>query len=401
MDTAAAHAIVQAHADYKDFKRRLIAIAQQESPETELLEAEPKVLAFIRDWVAPQLPDAGFHEVTLDAMGNLIARAGARGPAQSLLFLCHAMNHHPETMPDPYSGAVVDGEPYGIRRECVWGRGLAEQKSSTAAALAACALLRRARVALKGTLVLGVSTAGECGRHDSIAHMVETAGLTADAAIQCGATQNQVGLGNKGCFDFRITVKGSPSHVSMPWLGRNAIQGARKLMDILDTITIPESENHPGLGRPTLTMHAVHSEPYDVRTVPGVCRLTVDRRLLPGQDPFQKFAELAAQVPDEVDGYSVHKAMGNYQYPNEVSRDAEVVRAVAAAVQAVTGREATYFYKNGALDAGYLNSKAKIPTVMFGSGEPRFAHTDQEMVSVLMAFEAMQVYAMTALMLLA
>ena len=401
MDMGQALAIIRAHADPEDFKHRLVRIAQQESPETELMEAEPKVLAFIKDWVAPQLPDLGFHEVTLDAMGNLIARAGARGPARSLLFLCHAMNHHPETMPNPYSGEVMDGAPYGIQGECVWGRGLAEQKSSTAAALAAFALLRKAGVALNGTLLLGVSTAGECGRHDSIAYMAEKAGLAADAAIQCGATQNQVGLGNKGCFDFRITVKGSPSHVSMPWLGKNAIHGARKVMDIIDTIKIPASESHPGLGRPTLTAHAIHSEPYDVRTVPGICRLTVDRRLLPGQDPFQKFAELAAQIPDEMDGFTIVKEMGSYQYPNEVSRDAEIVKTVAMACQAVTGREPTYFYKSGALDAGYLNSKAKIPTVMFGSGEPRFAHTDQEMVAVRQAFEVMQVYAMTALLLLA
>jgi acetylornithine deacetylase/succinyl-diaminopimelate desuccinylase-like protein len=234
-----------------------------------------------------------------------------------------------------------------------------------------------------------------------VAHLVEQAGLAADAAIQCGATQNQVGLGNKGTFDLRLTVLGSPSHVSLPWLGRNAIQGARRLMDLLDAIQISEGESHPALGRPTLTVHAIKSGPYDVRTVPGACRITVDRRVLPGDDLFQKYAELVAQIPDEVDGFTIVKEMGFYQYPNEVSRDAEIVRAISTAIQAATGREPSYFYKHGALDAGYLNTKAKIPTVMFGSGEPRFAHTDQEMVAVQQAFEAMQVYALTALLLLA
>jgi len=401
MDTSLALEIVRKHATLERFRARLVEIAKQESPETDLLEAEPQLLAFIRDWVAPKLPGLGFTDVKIDAMGNLVARAPGSGAGPSLLYMCHAMNHAPETMPNPYSGAVIDGRPYGIEGECVWGRGLSEQKSSLAAVLHAFELLQETGVKLNGTLVFGLSTAGECGRHDSVVHMVERGGLQADFGIQCGATQNQVGLGNKGRFDTLITVKGKPSHISMPWLGKNAIEGARKVMDVIDQIQIPEEEIHPVLGRPTLVVHAIKSEPYNVLTVPGVCKMTLDRRVLPGYDLFKIYKELEAQIPQEIDGFEVQREIGYHQFPNEVSRDSAIVRAIAEARKAVTGQAPEYFFKHGALDAGYFNTVVGMPMVMFGSGEPRFAHTDQEMVSVEQAYTTMQIYATTALSMLA
>ncbi len=61
----------------------------------------------------------------------------------------------------------------------------------------------------------------------------------------------------------------------------------------------------------------------------------------------------------------------------EVRRYPEIVRALAEAFHAVTGQEPAYFYKHGALDGGYFNTKIGMPMVMFGSGDPRFAHTDK------------------------
>ena len=47
------------------------------------------------------------------------------------------MNAAPSTMPKPYSGEIVDGAPYKLDGECVWGRGACEQKGSLAAMMAA------------------------------------------------------------------------------------------------------------------------------------------------------------------------------------------------------------------------------------------------------------------------
>ena len=52
----------------------------------------------------------GFTDIRYDAMGNLIATYGAGTSGKSLMFIGNAMNQPASTMPNPYSGDVVDGK---------------------------------------------------------------------------------------------------------------------------------------------------------------------------------------------------------------------------------------------------------------------------------------------------
>ena len=54
----------------------------------------------------------------------------------------YAMCAAPSTMQNPYSGEIVDGAPYKLDGECVWGRGACEQKGSLAAMMAAVQIYR-------------------------------------------------------------------------------------------------------------------------------------------------------------------------------------------------------------------------------------------------------------------
>ena len=51
------------------------------------------------------------------------------------------------------------------------------------------------------------------------------------------------------------------------------------------------------------------------------------------------------------------------------------------------------------LDAGFLNRHG-IETIMFGPGDLRFAHTDQDAVALQEVRDAAKIYAATALQLL-
>jgi acetylornithine deacetylase/succinyl-diaminopimelate desuccinylase len=75
------------------------------------------------------------------------------------------------------------------------------------------------------------------------------------------------------------------------------------------------------------------------------------------------------------------------------------VTAITNASRELTKTEAQLVYSPAALDAGFLNRNG-IDTIMSGPGDLRFAHTDQEIVSLQEVRDAAKIYAATAFQLL-
>src|SRR6516164_7512806 len=115
-------------------KAVLVELARVPSPLTDLLEAEPKLRAFIDSQVEARLRRMGITNLQRDRMGNLLARFGCRENSRSLMLVTNAMNQPAATMPNPYGGEVREGAPFGISGEVVLGKGLSEQKAPLAAA---------------------------------------------------------------------------------------------------------------------------------------------------------------------------------------------------------------------------------------------------------------------------
>src|SRR5262245_62352761 len=95
----------------------LSALVNVPSPQTELLEDEPLLKEFIKTAVEPRLRAMGFADIRYDTMGNLIATYGAGTSGKSLMFIGNAMNQPASTMPNPYSGDVVDGAKFDLPGE--------------------------------------------------------------------------------------------------------------------------------------------------------------------------------------------------------------------------------------------------------------------------------------------
>jgi acetylornithine deacetylase/succinyl-diaminopimelate desuccinylase-like protein len=213
MDAQTAKRVIEKNLQYDETKRLLVKLVQHASPQTSLLEAEPQVLALIRDVIKPELEQGGLRP-TIDGMGNLILHIKGRGRNDRLMLVGYAMCAAPSTMQNPYSGEIVDGAPYKLHGECVWGRGACEQKGSLAAMLAALRFIGSSKVELPSDLYLVVSTAGETGRHDSLAYVLDHGRVETEWCIIDGPPQIQ--LGNKGRIDVLVTVRGKQAHSSRP-----------------------------------------------------------------------------------------------------------------------------------------------------------------------------------------
>ena len=138
-----AFAVVDRCARDEEINQLLVDLLRWPSPQTELLEADPQLKKFIADNVAPRLAGLTGNAGAIDAMGNLIWELGGES-AGGLLLMGYAMTFPPASMKQPFSGALVDGTPFGIVSQCALGRGACEQKGSLAGMIYAAAIVARA-----------------------------------------------------------------------------------------------------------------------------------------------------------------------------------------------------------------------------------------------------------------
>jgi acetylornithine deacetylase/succinyl-diaminopimelate desuccinylase-like protein len=378
-------------------KKLLIEFVKVPSPQTALMEEEPLLKRFISNEVEPRLREMGISDIRYDAMGNLYSSYGAGTSGRSLMLITNAMNQPQATMARAYEGDVLSGEPYGLPGEVVLGKGASEQKSNMTAMLIAMASVIASGIPITGRLVHLCCLSGETGKHDAIKSIVEATGAKADMAF-LGGTSLKLSLGNRGRIDVFIKVRGKSAHSSGPRNGCNAITGAMEILRRLEGLDLHRRD--PRLGDQALTVNHIRSFPESTHTIQDLCEITLDRRLLPGEDPDAAFAEIEKIAmaidgkPDPVSGqpYRVEVVKGPFMYPSLVEPGAAIVEFIDATCKDVLGAPPEHIYAPNAFDQGYLNHIG-IPTVNWGPGEYGYAHTDLDMASVERVRDAAQVFA--------
>jgi len=393
MDANTAKKLIEKHLAYNETKRLAVKLVQFASPQTALLEAEPQVLALIREVVKPELEQAGLHPA-IDKMGNLILRLKGRSSKGRLMLVGYAMCAAPSTMQNPYSGEIVNGAPYKLTGECVWGRGACEQKGSLAAMIAAMRFLGANKVELPSDLYLIVSTAGETGKHDSLAYVLDHGSVAADWCVIDGPPEIQ--LGNKGRVDVLVTVRGKQAHSSRPWEGINAIDGAMRVLERLKPLMpFPENRSHPDLGDVSLTTNAIESFPKATHTIQSECRIMFDRRLLPADDPAKAVQQMKDAI-GTIEPFEIEISPRDFMYPSEVEKDAEVVQVLEQGIRTMLNYEPKFCYSTAANDTGLFNHRG-IQAINYGSRHLRFQHTDHDLVPLDSIFNAAKVFAFLAI----
>ena len=393
MEAQIAKKLIEKNLQYDEVKRLAVKLVQHASPQTAKLETEPQVLALISEVVKPELERAGLHPF-IDKIGNLVLQIKGREPSGRLMLVGYAMNAAPSTMPNPYSGEIVDGAPYKLDGECVWGRGACEQKGSLAAMMAALRFIGLTKAELPSDLYFVVSTAGETGRHDSLAYVLDHGNVNADWCIIDGPPEIQ--LGNKGRVDVLVTVKGKQAHSSRPWEGINAIDGAMNVLQKLQPLMpYPETRAHAELGKVSLTPNAIESFPKATHTIQSECRIMFDRRLLPGDDPVKAIEQMREAI-GKIDPFEITVEPRDFMYPSEIGKDAEVVEALEQGIRTMLGYEPRFSFSTAANDTGLFNFRG-IQAINYGARDIRFQHTDHDLVAVNNVFNAAKVFAFLAI----
>ncbi|MEA2427037.1 MAG: acetylornithine deacetylase [Thermoleophilaceae bacterium] len=325
---------------------------------------EAEIAAFVAGWLA----DAGLHvEIDEAAPGrpSVIATARGTGGGRSLMLNAHMDTVGVDGMARPFKPDVRDGRLYG--------RGAYDMKGS----LAAC-MLAAARVAREG-LAGDVIVTGVCDEEYASIGMQSVLRRTrTDAAIVTEPTGLRVCVAHKGFVWAEIETAGRAFHGSRPDEGIDAITRMAPVLSRLAGLqsSLDASAAHPLVGPGSVHASLIEGG-QELSSYPARCRLSLERRTIPGETVEDVRRECEALV-EGVEGAELR--IGVVREPFEVDRGESVVGAVGRAAEAVTGRQPEVVGDTPWMDAA-LTQAAGIPTVVFGPGGAG-AHSVEEWVDL-------------------
>lgn len=317
---------------------------------------------------------------------NLVARFRGRDSRRSLLLEAHSDTVAVEDMSiPPFEPRIVDGKLYG--------RGACDDKGPMAALLLA---LKRVldEDGRPPTDVWFASTCNEERGGQGAAHLLKE-GFHADAAVVAEPTDLEIVHAHKGLVRWRIRTHGVAAHSSTPHLGANAIAMMARVVERINgpVAAAVAKKQHALLGRPAISIGTIRGG-TQVNVVPALCEIEVDRRLLPGETNTEATREVTQaldelQRADEKFLYSYDEI--EHYPPLEEDPQGLLARVVAAACTQVVGRAAFAVAPWGA-NSGFFKA-AGIPSLLFGPGSIRQAHTKDEYIELAQVETAVRVYA--------
>jgi acetylornithine deacetylase/succinyl-diaminopimelate desuccinylase-like protein len=223
-------------------------------------------------------------------------------------------------------------------------------------------------------------------------------GLKADMAVVSEPTDLRVEIANKGILWAEITTRGRGSHASRPHLGVNAIDKMQTVIEALHKIKLEGWNELFDVPPPVLSVTKIQGG-TKINVIPDLCKIEVDRRLLPGELPESALHEIEVAMDEARKRDSqldVVITVIDEWPPMQISPEEPIVESLVNTVEAVLGERPRLFGKAAGTDASWLVRDAKIPTVLFGPGDPRLSHSPDENVELGKVTDAAKVFAVLA-----
>jgi acetylornithine deacetylase len=306
---------------------------------------------------------------------NVIARLHRPGARRSVLWEGHLDTVQCTEM------TVAPFEPV-VRGGRLFGRGAVDDKGCLVMFLLALRDLLARPAPIDITFVAAVD---EEFQARGILHHLRR-GERADAGVAGEPTDLRIVTACKGVIRFHVDILGRAAHTSRPELGIDAVAIASDLLVHLRAVLGPRlrSRAHSLVGSPTLVCSLIEGG-QGVNTVPERCRLTFDRRTLPGETgdgAWAEFRDLAASFARGLPpgaSVTVHPPFID-ALSMDVPADAAFVASARAACVAAGLPDAPLGVAFGS-DATKMTG-AGIPTIIFGPGSIAQAHAADEFVEV-------------------
>jgi putative selenium metabolism hydrolase len=386
--------------DRTDLTGFLRDLVQTPSPSTQESAVAERIVA--------EMERVGFRNVHVDRIGNVVGWIGP-GHGPLLMFGGHMDTvrvSDPEAWSRaPFGAAIEEGVLYGV--------GACDMKGGLAAMIYGAKLLRDAGVALKGDIAVACVVQEEPCEGLGSRVLIEEEGIRPDWVVLGEPTGLEVSRGQRGRLEMRLVTHGRSAHAACPNLGENAIYTAAQLVFGLELLA-EQLANDDFLGPGTLAVTDILSSASSRNAVPDRCELIIDRRLTLGENETKALSEVQRVIARE--GVRAEVEVTEYQatsytgyacrvrefYPAWVmAEDHPLVVSTVRAVREQLKRRPQVSCWDFSTEGAYTAGIAGIPTVGFGPGDPRLAHTADEHVRLSDVYAGAEVYARLAAELLA
>lgn len=323
---------------------------------------DPKLVHYVQEVVRSDLERLNGVNLIDAPLNNLIAAAGSGESGRSLLIMNYTPTQHNNLMDDPFSGRIGSAVAYGRDEPAVFGQGVSQNKAHQAVMVAVLDMLAASGIDLRGRLYWAVNNEGRSSHTCSDAILDTLPEAPEFGIIQIG-TDLKLSLGNRGRIDIVVHVQGTASHSSEPDRGYNAIEGASEVIQRLKSLSWTDA--HPLLGGRHAVVYKVRYAPLAPHTLPANAWLTIDRRLLPGDDPATAIREIEDAIGDLTPfQYTVESDV--MMLPALVDPGLDWVSSLERAHQEESGSEPERVWGRGSFDAGGPCARG-VPTVMYGA----------------------------------
>ncbi|MCD4832487.1 MAG: YgeY family selenium metabolism-linked hydrolase [Bacteroidales bacterium] len=333
-----------------------------------------------------QMEEAGFDEVIIDGLGNVIGRIGS---GKKIL----AIDGHMDTVDmgnmdnwdfNPLGGEIKDG--------FVHGRGTVDQEGGPAAFVTTGKILKELDFDKDLTIyfvgsVIEEDCDGLCWKY-----IVEEDKIKPDFVISTEPTNLNIYRGHRGRMEMHVHFYGVSSHGSAPERGKNAIYMASKIALEIEKLH-ERLKFDEFLGKGSITISEIISGSPSLCAVSDYARIHLDRRLTWGETKESAVAEIEELIEGmnakvEVLDY-LEKAYTGLEYGMEkyyptwkMPEDHEIVQTGVRSFKNLFNKDVKIdkwtFSTNGIMTNGVYG----IPTIGFGPGNEVLAHAPNEKVAI-------------------
>lgn len=355
----------------------------------------------VQNELMQQMQHAGFDEVKMDGLGNVIGRIG---DGKKIL----AIDGHMDTVDagnlnnwdfDPFSGEIKDGY--------VHGRGSVDQKGGPAAFVTSGRILKEFGFDKDLTIyfvgsVMEEDCDGLCWKY-----IIEEDDIRPDFVISTEPTNLNVYIGHRGRMEMHVSFQGVSSHGSAPERGKNAIyMASRAALEIEKLNDRLKSDDF--LGKGSVTISEIVSGSPSLCAVADFARLHLDRRLTWGETKESAIEEIKQLLNPNEAGVSLlqyrEKAFTGLEYGMEkyyptwkIPVDSPIVQTGINAFKELYEKEPETGKWTFSTNGVTINGIYGIPTIGFGPGNEELAHAPNEKVPVSDLVKASAFYAAFAL----
>ena len=322
---------------------------------------------------------------------NIIAEVIGDEVGKSIMF-----NGHVDTVPvgdikkwsmDPYSAIIKDNK--------LFGRGSTDMKGSIASMIIAMKFIMNDVEKFNGKIIFTGVMAEETtglGTQKIVEENIKT-----DMAVVGEPSDEKIYRAHKGTMWFNLSTYGKLEHSSESNSeSNNAIINMMKLIMEINKISkeLETIENNL-VGHPSINIGLIDGGTKQ-NMIADSCRISIDRRTLPEEKTDEILDKLRIRL-DRLrsldDRLTFDLEIDTIREAVEVAESEQIVQEVKNALNKVINKNPTISGMKATTDMSILVNQGNIPSVIYGPGFIKQAHTVDEFIEVKRLVESSQVYA--------